>query len=104
LSLLSTPAISTLSLHDALPISQLHQTDRRRDHAGEHGQVEDADQVTPSQGAPGEDPEDDHVLHGPEDGAPDGDTGGRPGDEEHQDRKSTRLNSSHRTISYAVFC
>src|SRR5437867_9811457 len=22
----------------------------------------------------------------------------------HQDRKSTRLNSSHRTISYAVFC
>src|SRR5437867_9474117 len=25
---------------------------------------------------------------------------GRPG----QDRKSTRLNSSHRTISYAVFC
>src|SRR5207248_11536886 len=26
---------------------------------------------------------------------------GAPGDE---DRKSTRLNSSHRTISYAVFC
>src|SRR5437867_8793577 len=24
--------------------------------------------------------------------------------EEHKDRKSTRLNSSHRTISYAVFC
>src|SRR5207248_7912608 len=23
---------------------------------------------------------------------------------EHQDRKSTRLNSSHRTITYAVFC
>src|SRR5437763_8248599 len=23
---------------------------------------------------------------------------------EHQDRKSTRLNSSHRCISYAVFC
>src|SRR6266516_7692694 len=23
---------------------------------------------------------------------------------EHRDRKSTRLNSSHRTISYAVFC
>src|SRR5258708_20500831 len=27
---------------------------------------------------------------------------GRPGDE--QDRKSTRLNSSHQIISYAVFC
>src|SRR5437867_6562156 len=24
--------------------------------------------------------------------------------DEHEDRKSTRLNSSHRTISYAVFC
>src|SRR5438094_3356330 len=45
------------------------------------------------------------------------DEAGRPGDqrvmpdrdvrEQHerpQDRKSTRLNSSHRTISYAVFC
>src|SRR5207248_8922061 len=29
--------------------------------------------------------------------------GGRSGDGR-QDRKSTRLNSSHRTISYAVFC
>src|SRR5207248_9178671 len=26
------------------------------------------------------------------------------GDTSRQDRKSTRLNSSHRTISYAVFC
>src|SRR3989337_4048438 len=26
------------------------------------------------------------------------------GDRQHQDRKSTRLNSSHRSISYAVFC
>src|SRR5438094_4948395 len=26
------------------------------------------------------------------------------GGDEHADRKSTRLNSSHRTISYAVFC
>src|SRR5207248_11723799 len=26
------------------------------------------------------------------------------GEERFQDRKSTRLNSSHRTISYAVFC
>src|SRR5207248_11795095 len=27
-----------------------------------------------------------------------------PGDRDRRDRKSTRLNSSHRTISYAVFC
>src|SRR3712207_7258066 len=26
------------------------------------------------------------------------------GDEAHEDRKSTRLNSSHANISYAVFC
>src|SRR5207248_5600195 len=29
---------------------------------------------------------------------------GEPYDMQRQDRKSTRLNSSHRTISYAVFC
>src|SRR3712207_8838440 len=29
---------------------------------------------------------------------------GRPVDAERQDRKSTRLNSSHANISYAVFC
>src|SRR2546427_8642518 len=27
-----------------------------------------------------------------------------PGDQGHEDRKSTRLNSSHSQISYAVFC
>src|SRR5439155_20444361 len=29
---------------------------------------------------------------------------GDPGAEDHRDRKSTRLNSSHVAISYAVFC
>src|SRR5205807_7315804 len=29
---------------------------------------------------------------------------GPRGDPQHQDRKSTRLNSSHLVISYAVFC
>src|SRR3712207_8509548 len=29
---------------------------------------------------------------------------GDPGREQHGDRKSTRLNSSHANISYAVFC
>src|SRR5206468_11461144 len=30
--------------------------------------------------------------------------GHRDADDQHQDRKSTRLNSSHDQISYAVFC
>src|SRR2546426_6904108 len=30
--------------------------------------------------------------------------GGRDGNQRRQDRKSTRLNSSHLVISYAVFC
>src|SRR5205809_1914366 len=33
-----------------------------------------------------------------------GDQGGGPGPVSYQDRKSTRLNSSHGYISYAVFC
>src|SRR5256885_3771963 len=32
------------------------------------------------------------------------DNGVRPGDSSDSDRKSTRLNSSHLVISYAVFC
>src|SRR2546430_9909208 len=32
------------------------------------------------------------------------DTAGGPAQGAHQDRKSTRLNSSHSQISYAVFC
>src|SRR5947208_10934131 len=36
------------------------------------------------------------------DGGDGSDGGGQCG--EHQDRKSTRLNSSHQIISYAVFC
>src|SRR5690349_23948508 len=65
----ATTEIYTLSLHDALPISQMRQLDRRHfghaEHAGgEHAAV--------------------------------------AGDD--ADRKSTRLNSSHVEISYAVFC
>ena len=33
-----------------------------------------------------------------------GEMGSSPGGGRSQDRKSTRLNSSHRCISYAVFC
>src|SRR5437763_11247566 len=67
--------ISTLSLHDALPISaaDLFDTARLAQVAGHAGQV-----------------------NGPVYKI----TVGRPD----IDRKSTRLNSSHRCISYAVFC
>src|SRR2546421_10710582 len=85
----ATTEIYTLSLHDALPISS---TDRRkrtkslREKSGRKpgGQV----------GHPGatlnfvEEP-DCLVMHVPQ---------------SCQDRKSTRLNSSHDQISYAVFC
>src|SRR5690606_41232483 len=75
--------IYTLSLHDALPISA----------AGEH----------PAGGDPGQE----HPVGG----APAAAAGGvgEVGDvdddvDRHRDRKSTRLNSSHVKISYAVFC
>src|SRR5438094_10120210 len=41
---------------------------------------------------------------GPADRAGRGDRGAARRRDHHVDRKSTRLNSSHRTISYAVFC
>src|SRR5438094_6986703 len=67
--------IYTLSLHDALPIF-------------------------PGERTP------DQVRHGTSDLALlEGESGTHRGiDEADLDRKSTRLNSSHRTISYAVFC
>src|SRR5437879_10917179 len=42
--------------------------------------------------------------HGPSDGRSEGPHGPVPGPFARGDRKSTRLNSSHRCISYAVFC
>src|SRR3712207_7619977 len=68
----ATTEIYTLSLHDALPISQLRQR-----------QVEAE--------------VDSRRLGG-------GGRGDGLRDAVEQDRKSTRLNSSHANISYAVFC
>src|SRR3712207_8491745 len=73
----ATTEIYTLSLHDALPIC----LDPR---VGDQG-IPDASARSG-----------DHV-HDPV-GQP------RFGEDPHQDRKSTRLNSSHANISYAVFC
>src|SRR3712207_8654791 len=75
----ATTEIYTLSLHDALPIC--HEGDGRR--AGQHG-----------------------VGGGHRAGAVEGPAtaGGGRDVEGTADRKSTRLNSSHANISYAVFC
>src|SRR3712207_7960859 len=83
----ATTEIYTLSLHDALPISP---GQRRAGVAAGPGQrVDDGDRVDALQ-------EVRHAAVGL----------GRTRGLEHQvvDRKSTRLNSSHANISYAVFC
>src|SRR5690625_5874907 len=75
----ATPEFYTLSLHDALPIS----TDRRE------VAVDDPRRWIPRT---------DHVLAEPPVRAAAASTWSV------RDRKSTRLNSSHVAISYAVFC
>src|SRR5438034_5260927 len=73
----ATTEIYTLSLHDALPI-WLHQ-------------LALASRQCADQGEPWRPRE---PARASEDGA----------SRDHRDRKSTRLNSSHTVISYAVFC
>src|SRR3712207_7971155 len=82
----ATTEIYTLSLHDALPISLRHVLGQaeRGDEAAERDVLDDD---------PG-DQEVDVVVARRLD---------RPA-EDVGDRKSTRLNSSHANISYAVFC
>src|SRR3712207_8909596 len=81
----ATTEIYTLSLHDALPISPAGVADlvgqtRRRSRAAPAGGLLRADVLRSVPRVPA--------------------TSGLS----HQDRKSTRLNSSHANISYAVFC
>src|SRR3712207_7295733 len=86
----ATTEIYTLSLHDALPISVLGDTVHGRELTA-HGDVGGVADDRPA------------GLRLP---------GHRPGrhlrepvqDRRRRDRKSTRLNSSHANISYAVFC
>src|SRR3712207_7724962 len=75
----ATTEIYTLSLHDALPISG--QDVRRR-----VARLERSNERPPTTGRP--------TPPAPRSTAPD----------PRRDRKSTRLNSSHANISYAVFC
>src|SRR5256885_3516715 len=81
----ATTEIYTLSLHDALPISRI-----LREAGGWRGGRE-ADRA-PLQSA--------GLRVGRAPRCP----GRDPPEAAHQDRKSTRLNSSHLVISYAVFC
>src|SRR5258707_5402395 len=87
----ATTEIYTLSLHDALPIFRQGELLRQR-----HGRDVLQDPEIRGRLA-------DHLLHSPT---------SRPGHwplhrrvlRSRPDRKSTRLNSSHANISYAVFC
>src|SRR3712207_8628739 len=72
----ATTEIYTLSLHDALPISG-----RARRHDRPRGRAAGRARSPPAAGP---------ARH--------------PGAPRYTDRKSTRLNSSHANISYAVFC
>src|SRR2546427_9197842 len=78
----ATTEIYTLSLHDALPIFGGASRSRRGEAAGH--------------------PRHDVHVHALE--LPPGGTDADAGQRADQDRKSTRLNSSHSQISYAVFC
>src|SRR5438445_7795745 len=72
-----TTEIYTLSLHDALPICRQRQRDRTRR----------LRRSEPQPGPPRQRP-----------------LAARRRSDRNRDRKSTRLNSSHANISYAVFC
>src|SRR3712207_9324407 len=84
----ATPEIYTLSLHDALPIWMAIPAERTvpspRSHEGHEWLYVLSGRVRLVLG------DDDLVL--------------APGEAAELDRKSTRLNSSHVNISYAVFC
>src|SRR3712207_7525530 len=80
----ATTEIYTLSLHDALPICERHREHRHLRIGALDGEVG----ARQTGGVALPDPVEQRprgLLH-------------------HRDRKSTRLNSSHANISYAVFC
>src|SRR5690606_41487735 len=94
----ATPAPHALSLHDALPIWQIRESnDPLEGHDADFAQQRPAlppTGIRPTQGPPG-----------PGRGQP-RTTRRHRGllRRQPQDRKSTRLNSSHVKISYAIFC
>src|SRR3712207_7369068 len=78
----ATTEIYTLSLHDALPILAAQDEGVHRQAGDQAAALGTADGLAPAGDLEGLD----HVAG------------------EQEDRKSTRLNSSHANISYAVFC
>src|SRR5690606_41705469 len=99
----SAPALSPLSLHDALPICR-HPAlgEQQRVHVVEEGEHRRTDLLAAGEvGRVG-----DLLADGP--AYPrlggDGAAGAAAREPAQTDRKSTRLNSSHVKISYAVFC
>src|SRR2546430_4252283 len=76
----ATTEIYTLSLHDALPICKLIQNPQIRASDGLKASLKIGDRIQVATGS------------------------FQPGIDGVGDRKSTRLNSSHSQISYAVFC
>src|SRR3989449_4437615 len=93
----ATTEIYTLSLHDALPISQ--SSDRR---SGERQDAEDRHGVARAPLRARVLRQADRAYQAGRRARRAGRQGGRHGAD--RDRKSTRLNSSHGYISYAVFC
>src|SRR5690242_21004325 len=88
----ATPEIYTLSLHDALPIFEQRDESVR---IGDRERLEE-DGVDDAENRRGRTDTEREREHGD----------GREHSSSRQgaDRKSTRLNSSHMSISYAVFC
>src|SRR5437762_5972199 len=89
----STTSIYTLSLHDALPISRIGWGSSVFFTATGYAVLENAS--IPIIGEGKEEPNDTYVEQL---------VAGAKAAADYGDRKSTRLNSSHRCISYAVFC
>src|SRR5207248_10606899 len=87
----ATTAIYTLSLHDALPISAFDGETERAIDLGPYIIVVDRELRQRGRNIQ----QCERMRCGAQIVA---------SGERHRDRKSTRLNSSHRTISYAVFC
>src|SRR5260221_3310320 len=85
----ATTEIYTLSLHDALPIWPRRQ--RRHAEGRDRGAGPGGLELRRPQGARGGRQGEDRAVR-------------RPLRQLRRDRKSTRLNSSHTVISYAVFC
>src|SRR5690348_18036208 len=91
----ATTDIYTLSLHDALPISTAMHVAAEHEHDVAVPMVCSVGAVFGNRPPELRHRHQDDVLHA---------VAHVPGERHERDRKSTRLNSSHPSISYAVFC